>query len=81
MNCGVPKITDFQLSIWSKVPFFPRTTLCGSPAYFSPEMIRTQKYNRKADIWCLGIIFYEVLCGYHPFDITHYQDLKSIAEK
>lgn len=75
MNCGVPKITDFELSVQTKVAFICRRTICGSPAYFSPEMIKTKKYNRKADIWCLGIIFYEVLCGYFPFDISNHKDL------
>ncbi len=39
MTFGVPKITDFELSVYTRLPFLARKTLCGSPAYFSPEMI------------------------------------------
>lgn len=43
--------------------------MCGSPAYFCPEMIKKQRYNKKADVWSLGIIFFELLCGYFPFEV------------
>lgn len=55
--------------------------MCGSPAYFCPEMIEKQRYNKKADIWCLGIVFYEMMCGYFPFDLQDYEDLKNITQK
>ena len=80
LNCGVPKITDFELSVYTRLDFFPRETMCGSPAYFCPEMIEKQRYNKKADIWCLGIVFYELLCGYFPFEVSQYFDPKNIAD-
>ena len=67
MSFGQPKIADFELAVYVRLPFIPRKTICGSPAYFSPEMIATCRYNKKADIWCLGIIFYEMICGKFPF--------------
>lgn len=79
MIFGVPKISDFDLSVRTLTNFFPRKTICGSPAYFSPEMIISKKYNKKADIWCLGIIFYEVLCGYFPFKVQDENDMKNIV--
>jgi serine/threonine protein kinase len=44
-------------------------------------MILKQRYNKKADIWSLGIIFYEMLCGYFPFDFHNYEDIKNILSK
>ena len=78
LSYGVPKITDFELSVYTKLDFFPRKTICGSPAYFCPEMIQKQRYNKKADIWSLGIVFYELLCGYFPFDVEVYSDIQNI---
>lgn len=81
MSLSVPKITDFELAVYTKLPFVQRRTMCGSPAYFSPEMVEKHKYNKKADIWCLGIIFYELLCGYFPFDLQTIEDINNIAKK
>lgn len=77
----MPKISDFDLSTFIKRSFLQRKTICGSPAYFSPEMINKNSYNMKADVWSLGIIFYEVLCGYFPFKFQNYEDLSTIMEK
>src|SRR5262249_23927709 len=39
----------------------------GTPRYMSPEQLRGQPVDRRADIWSFGCIFYQVLCGRHPF--------------
>lgn len=42
-------------------------TLCGSPLYMSPELLRMQPYDAKADLWSVGILLAEVLTGRPPF--------------
>ena len=39
----------------------------GSPGYRPPEFIKSQPYNSKFDIWSIGVTFYELLTGTHPF--------------
>ncbi|CZR54487.1 related to cAMP-dependent protein kinase type 2 [Phialocephala subalpina] len=42
-------------------------TLCGTPDYLAPEVLSSKGYNRSVDWWALGILIYEMLCGYTPF--------------
>lgn len=41
--------------------------IVGTPEYMSPEQIRKRDVNKETDIYSLGIIFYELLCGQVPF--------------
>ncbi|MBF8285223.1 MAG: putative Calcium/calmodulin-dependent protein kinase, partial [Anaerolineales bacterium] len=41
--------------------------IVGSPAYFSPEQIRSETVRPQADIYSLGIMLYELLTGARPF--------------
>ena len=40
----------------------------GTPLYMAPELIRQQRYDEKVDVWSLGCIVYQLLCGMTPFD-------------
>jgi len=42
-------------------------TICGSPMYMAPEITRFEYYNKKSDIWSLGLIMFEMLYGFHPY--------------
>ena len=42
---------------------------CGFPSCASSEILRGKPYDGfKSDIWCYGIIFYTMVCGFLPFD-------------
>ncbi len=39
----------------------------GSPAYMSPEQLTEQPLTHQTDIYSLGIVMYQLLCGRQPF--------------
>jgi serine/threonine-protein kinase len=43
--------------------------LVGSPLYMSPEQIRNaRRVDERTDIWSIGVILYELVCGTPPFE-------------
>ena len=65
---NVVKICDFGWAIHSPLL---RDTRCGTPLYSSPEMLKKQLYDSKIDIWCIGVLTYELLTGKVPFEGEH----------
>ncbi|CAD8172478.1 unnamed protein product [Paramecium pentaurelia] len=44
-----------------------RRTFCGTLDYMAPEMLTNQPYSFTLDIWCLGILLFELIHGFAPF--------------
>ncbi|XP_070373712.1 calcium/calmodulin-dependent protein kinase type IV isoform X2 [Equus asinus] len=42
-------------------------TVCGTPGYCAPEILRGCAYGPEVDMWSVGIITYILLCGFEPF--------------
>lgn len=64
---GRVKLTDFGWSNYYTNEKEPRTTVCGTPEYLPPEMVEQRAHDTSADIWCLGVLLYEMLVGHTPF--------------
>lgn len=50
-----------------------RKTYCGTLDYLSPEICRHEWYGTEVDVWCLGVLCYELATGGPPFSHEAYQ--------
>ncbi|KAI5306509.1 camp-dependent protein kinase catalytic subunit [Ascosphaera pollenicola] len=70
---GHIKVADFGSS---KPLHYPAKSFCGSPVYIAPEIWagkdipyhKRRAYGKEVDWWSLGIMIYEFLTGYTPWD-------------
>lgn len=63
---GYLKVTDFGFS--TELDESGRAyTVCGTPAYFAPELIEGRGYGKGLDWWTVGVFTFELLAGFPPF--------------
>ena len=65
-HLGDIKIADFGWSVHALSG--RRKTMCGTLDYLPPEMVESKEYDESVDIWALGVLTYEFLCGNAPFE-------------
>ncbi|XP_031209476.1 aurora kinase B isoform X1 [Mastomys coucha] len=63
---GELKIADFGWSVHA--PSLRRKTMCGTLDYLPPEMIEGRVHNEMVDLWCIGVLCYELMVGNPPFE-------------
>ena len=75
------KLTDFGFARYYEIDTMV-DTLCGSPLYMAPEIMKHKRYTINADLWSVGIIMYEMLVGKVPYSaLTHIELLNKIENK
>eukprot|EP01017_Pseudomicrothorax_dubius_P008231 TRINITY_DN12683_c0_g1_i3.p1 TRINITY_DN12683_c0_g1~~TRINITY_DN12683_c0_g1_i3.p1 ORF type:complete len:491 (-),score=97.72 TRINITY_DN12683_c0_g1_i3:111-1523(-) len=77
---GVIKVADFGFCKAMKGPLDLTQTMVGSPIYMAPEILKGHSYSTKADMWSLGVVFYELLFGVCPFEEKSIQRLLVLIE-
>eukprot|EP01138_Halocafeteria_seosinensis_P008075 gb/GECG01008251.1/.p1 GENE.gb/GECG01008251.1/~~gb/GECG01008251.1/.p1 ORF type:complete len:469 (+),score=79.09 gb/GECG01008251.1/:1-1407(+) len=63
---GHIRITDFGLSKQG-VYDDSITSICGTPEYLAPEILKKKSYGKAVDWWSLGTLLYEMISGLPPF--------------
>lgn len=64
---GYIKLTDFGLSKHNVYGEKDAFSVCGTPEYLAPEVVKKEGHGKAVDWWCLGSIIYELIYGLPPF--------------
>jgi aurora kinase len=72
----VAKLTDFGWSNYIQEEK-ERKTVCGTPIYLAPEIIKEAGHDERVDIWCIGVLLFELITGRVPFQGKDIETLKS----
>jgi hypothetical protein len=86
-NLGTPheilKVMDFGFAGFTAKPHVQLCELtghgpifaCGTPAYVSPEMVRGDAVDSRADVYSVGVMAYEMLTGRLPFEFETVEEI------
>lgn len=76
---GLASLPMLKLADFGFARVLPSTsladTLCGSPLYMAPEILRYERYDAKADLWSVGTVLYEMVTGRPPFRARNHVEL------
>jgi eukaryotic-like serine/threonine-protein kinase len=64
---GDARIVDFGIALVSDSDVSRLEGVAGSPAYMSPEQVQGHELDARSDLYSLGAVMYEMLCGQRPF--------------
>ena len=72
----VAKLTDFGWSNYMQEDE-QRKTVCGTPIYLAPEIIKEQGHDEHVDVWCIGVLLFELITGNVPFQGNDIETLQN----
>jgi hypothetical protein len=64
---GDVRIVDFGIALVADSDVSRLEGVAGSPAYMSPEQVQGLELDARSDLYSLGAVMYEMLCGQRPF--------------
>ena len=75
----VELIADFEFAKQAKDDH-SLDTMCGTPGYVAPEILRKERYGTKADMWSMGVIVFILMGGYPPFHSDNLRELLRLTK-
>jgi eukaryotic-like serine/threonine-protein kinase len=64
---GTVKVVDFGIARLVDTSKTQTGLMIGTPAYMSPQLLRGERADERADIWALGVMLYEMIAYQRPF--------------
>ena len=77
---GKIKIADFGFSKLIKNYNEVLVSCLGTPAYTAPQVLKSENYSSKCDIWSLGVMLYFMVCGKLPWKADSQYELIKMIE-
>lgn len=82
LSKGVVKIGDFGFAKKNITKRMKNATSVGTPLYMPLEILKSEAYTSKCDVWATGFIFYEMLHGKTPWTAhTEFELVRNIEMK
>jgi serine/threonine-protein kinase len=75
---GTVKVMDFGIAKMLATAGNTTTHSVGTLAYMSPEQIDAAEVDARSDLYCLGLLFYELLAGRAPFESQSPRELLNL---
>lgn len=67
------KLCDFGLTKSGVDSNDMMETVCGTPLFMAPEIIKRNRYTLKSDIWSFGILMHQLLYGSNPLNCNNFE--------
>src|SRR5690606_5152452 len=78
---GVVKLMDFGVAQTAANPDEAQGTVKGTYSYMAPEQVRGWAIDRRADVFSLGVILYELTTGTRLFRGSEIQVITAVVER
>ena len=73
---NIAKLGDFGVSKALNSKLKHTKTMVATPQYLAPEIINKQNYSFPADIWSLGVTFFQLMYFTYPFEGSTYEEME-----